>query len=93
MKIIRNLNFEWFKCLRPDSCWWRIFTQFSVLELVTVVVEARMVEEEVVDSWIVIVFLIGSDKASLEASQVNSSSLVWLGTKVMTADTVSPSTV
>ena len=78
---------------RPDSFWWRIFTQFSVLELVTVVVEARMVEEEVVDSWIVIVFLIGSDKASLEASQVNSSSLVWLGTKVMTAETVSPSTV
>ena len=64
-----------------------------MLELVTVVVEARMVEEEVVDSWIVIVFLIGSDKASLEASQVNSSSLVWLGTKVMTAETVSPSTV
>ena len=62
-----------------------------MLELVTVVVEARMVEEEVVDSWIVIVFLIGSDKASLEASQVNSS--VWLGTKVMTAETVSPSTV
>ena len=89
MKITGNLNFEWFK--RPDSFWWRIFTQFSVLELVTVVVEARMVEEEVVDSWIVIVFLIGSDKASLEASQVNSS--VWLGTKVMTAETVSPSTV
>ena len=91
MKITGNLNFELFK--RPDSFWWRIFTQFSVLELVTVVVEARMVEEEVVDSWIVIVFLIGSDKASLEASQVNSSSLVWLGTKVMTAETVSPSTV
>ena len=64
-----------------------------MLELVTVVVDAGMVEEEVVDSWIVIVFLIGSDKASLEASQVNSSSLVWLGTKVMTAETVSPSTV
>ena len=91
MKITGNLNFEWFK--RPDSFWWRIFTQFSVLELVTVVVDAGMVEEEVVDSWIVIVFLIGSDKASLEASQVNSSSLVWLGTKVMTAETVSPSTV
>ena len=64
-----------------------------MLELVTVVVEANVVEDDVVDSWIVIVFLIGSDSASLEASHVNSSSAVWLGTKVMTAETVSPSTV
>ena len=64
-----------------------------MLELVTVVVEANVVEDEVVDNWIVIVFLIGSDNASLEASQVSSSSAVWLGTKVMTAETVSPSTV
>ena len=64
-----------------------------MLELVTVVVEANVVEDEVVDSWIVIVFLIGSVNASLEASQVSSSSAVWLGTKVMTAETVSPSTV
>ena len=63
-----------------------------LVELVcTVVVDANVVEDEVVDSWIVIVFLIGSVKASLEASQVSSS--VWLGTKVMTAETVSPSTV
>ena len=58
-----------------------------MLELVTVVVEANVVEEdeEVVDSCIVIVFLIGSDRASFEASQVNSSeSEVWLlGIKVI----------
>ena len=78
---------------RPDSCCSRSFIQLSVLELVTVVVEANVVEDEVVDSWIVIVFLIGSVNASLEASQVSSSSAVWLGTKVMTAETVSPSTV
>ena len=64
-----------------------------MLELFTVVVEANVVEDEVVDNWIVIVFLIGSDNASLEASHVSSSSAVWLGTKVMTAETVSPSTV
>ena len=46
-----------------------------------------------VDGWMVIVFLIGSDRASLDASQVNSSLFVWLGTNVITADTVSPSTV
>ena len=61
--------------------------------LVEVVVDANVVEDEVVDNWIVIVFLIGSVNASLEASHVSSSSAVWLGTKVMTAETVSPSTV
>ena len=72
----------------------RSLIQLSVLvELVTAVVDTNVVEEEVVDSWIVIVFLIGSVNASLEASQVSSSSAVWLGTKVMTAETVSPSTV